>query len=337
MNRVQCLIAKFNAENLGKAPEWILLFAAGHGALDGGLNFFVDQEAFDMVKAYVAKYGNEIVFDYEHQSVKDSEAPAAGWIKDLTWDPERGIMARVEWTERAAQYIVTREYKYFSPVFYVRKSDERVCGLHSVALTNKPKTKNLTPILAKLEAAEPETKEEIMDRAELIAKLNLDPGASDADIIAALAKLGIKLPDPETVIPQEIVAALGLESTDSASTVVASIHAMKQTADNSVSRQEFDKLQAKLSERDAGDAVAVAIAKGRITPAQKDWAMNYAKTDPDGFNTFVEKAPVVVPLGDLPGKKTEAETAALDDATKQVAKQMGVTAEDIKTYGKDPE
>lgn len=337
MKHWQYLIARLNTTTPGKAPEWILLFAAGHGSLDGGLTFFVDQESFELVRAYVAKYGNEIVFDYEHQSVKGNEAPAAGWIKDLSWDPKRGILARVEWNERAANYIVSGEYKYFSPVFYVRKSDERVCGLHSVALTNKPKTKNLTPILAKLEAMEPEAKEETMDRDKLIAKLNLDPGASDADIMAALAKLGIETIPKETTIPEEVIAALGLQSTDSASTVVASIHAIKQTADNSVSRQEFNQLQAKLTERDAGDAVSLAIAKGKIAPSQKDWAIEYAKKDLAGFNTFVEKAPVVVPLGELPGKKKEADSVALDDATRQVAKQMGVSAEDIKTYGADQE
>jgi len=317
-------------------PEWMLLFKAGKGSLADGLDYLVDEEAYNLIQAGIAGSGNEVVFDYEHQSVRIMEAPAAGWIKELKWDPTQGILARVDWNDRARKYIASKEYRYYSPVFHVRQSDGRVCGIHSVALTNTPKTKNLKPILAKL-GAEPATKEEGMKREDLIAGLKLSTGASDEEILTALAKMGVAHAAKGTPegIHADVVAALGCSPTDTVSTVVASINVLKQKADNGVSRQEFDAVVAKLAERDAGDAVAAAIAQGKVTPAQKDWAMAYAKKDPEGFQTFVAKASVVVPLGDLPGKKLDASGVVGDEATLAVAKQMGVSMEDIKTYGID--
>ncbi|MDA3835514.1 MAG: hypothetical protein PF495_19250, partial [Spirochaetales bacterium] len=146
------VIANIDAKD-GKAPEWVLLFKEGWGKLDGEEGkFLVDRQAYDALSKAVAGRGNDIVFDYEHQTVQNTKAPASGWIKELRYDDGVGIMARVDWTEEAIEYITKNEYRYFSPVFFVRKSDSRVIDLHSVALTNVPKTNHLTPLLAKLGA-----------------------------------------------------------------------------------------------------------------------------------------------------------------------------------------
>jgi phage I-like protein len=63
-----------------------------------------------------------------------------------------------------------------------------------------------------------------------------------------------------------------------------------------VSKADFDALQKKLVEKDANEAVEKAMIAGKITPAQKEWAEQYAKNDLNGFNIFVSKAPVVIPV-----------------------------------------
>jgi phage I-like protein len=100
-----------------------------------------------------------------------------------------------------------------------------------------------------------------------------------------------------------------------------------------LSKAEIDELQKKMQKKDADEVVAKALAVGKITPDQKEWAFEYAQRDIKGFEVFVTKAPVVVPVGNLPGKKEEAAQASIDDATKTVAKMMDVSAEDIKKYG----
>lgn len=335
MHKIFHLIAKINKDE-SKALEWMLLFKAGWGEIKGEGKFLVDKNAFDLVKKYVATQGNEIVFDYEHQTLEGVQAPAAGWIKELAWEDGVGIKARVEWTDTAAEYIAKNEYRYFSPVFFVRKSDNRVCGLHSIALTNTPKTKHLTPILAKLEAGlELETfKEETMDRKKLIADLGLKDDATDEQILAAVAKLGVKLPEAQTkeVVSKAVIAALDLSDTDGETEVVANIHALKQSEKTSVSVEDFNKLTAKISDRDAKDAVVAAMAKGKVTPDQKEWAMDYAKSNLKGFETYVAKAPVVVPLEKLGEKTEEADDGKLTDETLAVAKMMDNSEDDIKKF-----
>jgi phage I-like protein len=327
------LIAKIERNQSNGAPEWVLLFKAGKGRLDDGTEYLVDQKAFGFVTRKIEARGNEVHFDYEHASLTTQAAPAAGWIKELKWDQNLGIMARVEWTDQAAAYLAKKEYRYFSPVFYIQKYDHRVCDLDSVALTNRPKTHNLTPLVAK---AGGHRQEDEMDKEKLIAALGLKKDATDAEICQAIAKIGVALPEEKTVettvekMPAEVIAALDLKDTDTASVAVASIEALKQTTKTQVSRADFTALQQKLADRDASDAVAAAMAKGKVTPDQKDWALAYAKKDLEGFGLYVAKAPQVVPVDDLPWGKPVKETREIDDATAQVAKMMDVDIEDIK-------
>ena len=338
MHRILNLIAKLNITD-SKAPEWVLLFAAGWGKLADGIEFLVDKTAFDLITAMIASRGNEIHWDYEHASIQDrgaiaNGAPAAGWIRELAWDETKGILARVEWTEKAAGHIAAREYRYFSPVFAVQKKDKRVCYLDSVALTNRPKTNNLTPILAAIEAGMGIDKEEKMDLKQLIAALGLAADAAMEQIIAALAALGVEFPKAEPVIPESIAAALEIKENITESVVVASIHALKATASTGVSAADFKALKDKMAERDASDLVAAAMGEGKVSPAQKDWATEYAKKDPEGFKIYVAKAPVVVPLKDLPGKTDEPAGGRIEQATLDVGGLLGVSKEDLEKYGK---
>lgn len=332
MKKILCIIAK-SLSDRQLENGWMLLFKAGWGVLKNEGKFFVDKTSFDLVSAAIALQGNDIVFDYEHQTIKGVKAPAAGWIKELAWEDGIGIKARVEWTKTAAKHLTDQEYRYFSPVFFISKSGRRLCGLHSSALTNTPKTKHLTPILAKLGLVD--NKEEPMDRKQLIAAFGLKEDATDADILAAVAKAGITLPKEKAteVIPKAVVAALGLEETDGETTVVASIHALNQVKKSSVSAEDFKALQDKIAGQEATDAVDTAIAKGKITPDQKDWAQEYATDNLEGFEAFVAKAPVVVPLDQLPRETQKAKTGELTEADLAVASQMDVDPEDIKKYG----
>ena len=47
------------------------------------------------------------------------------------------IIGKVQWTQKAKEYLKNREYRYLSPTIMVRK-DRRVSAVSSVALTNSP-------------------------------------------------------------------------------------------------------------------------------------------------------------------------------------------------------
>jgi phage I-like protein len=318
-----------NIEAGSAAPQRVLLFKAGWVEIEGEGKVLIDKTAFDLTSQEFARRNNDIVFDYEHQTLKDVKAPAAGWIKALEYDDGAGIFALVDWTEEAARFIVNKEYRYFSPVFMVRKSDSRLARIHSVALTNAPKTNNLTPILAKL--GETIAKEENMEFFEkLFTKLDLKAGASEEDVFLAIE--AAKKQQPREVIAKDVLTALSLKEGSDTSTVVASIHALKQESKGMVSRTEFDNLQKELRTRDANEVVVAALKEGKITPDQKDWANEYAARDLAGFKTFIAKAPVVVPISKLPGKEEKAALDITDEATLKIAKMFGNSPEDIKKY-----
>ena len=326
------VVAEISAKD-GKIPEWIMLFKEGWNEVEGEGKYLVDSKAYEILSAYIARRGIDIVFDYEHQTIKGIKAPAAGWIKEYRYTDGIGIEARVEWSDEAAEYILKKEYRYFSQVFGVRKSDNRMIALHSVALTNTPKTNNLTPILAKL--GEDFKKEEGMDLLKkLIKALGLADDASESDVLSAIKKIMNKKPEkPKEVAAKDVLDALDLKEGSDTSTVVASIHALKQSDKTGVSREEFDKVTKQLADRDAGEVVAKAGAEGKITPDQTKWATEYATRDLEGFKTFVAKAPVVVPVSKLPEKKETTDDIAADETVMAVAKMMDVSAEDIKKYG----
>lgn len=308
----------------GTAPEWILLFRAGRNELEGRGPYVVDEESFRLVAAEFARRGNDLVFDYEHQTLNGEQAPAAGWIKELSWDQGQGILARVEWTDKGAAYVASREYRYVSPVFYVRTTDNRLIGLHSAALTNTPRHNHLDPILAKLQPME-----EGMDfLKKMAAQLGLPETATEDEVLATVSRLLSASND----VPEPVTAALGVSVRD-VSTVVASIHALRQSTKGMVSREEFDALHARLAARDVEEVVAKAMAAGKITPDQKEWAAQYALADLAGFRTFVAKAPVVLPVGTLPTGPDGNDKTALNDVTMRIASMMGVTTDDLQKYG----
>lgn len=100
-----------------------------------------------------AAQANDLVIDYEHQSMQASKngqlAPAAGWFKRLEWRDGEGLFAvDVRWTARASEMIVAREYRYISPVFSFDPKTGEVTRLFSAALTNTPALDGLTDIAA---------------------------------------------------------------------------------------------------------------------------------------------------------------------------------------------
>ena len=136
---------------LPDAPSEFQLLPYGQIELEGDEPAVLDNEGMDQIINHFEGRSNDMVIDYEHQTLKSVEAPAAGWIKKLINRGEQGLWAAVEWTEKATKYLLKREYRYFSPVFMVRKSDRKVVQVKNAALTNSPQINHLTPIMAKLD------------------------------------------------------------------------------------------------------------------------------------------------------------------------------------------
>ncbi len=135
-------------ESGAPVPNEIQIIPYGsHQTLKGP--FTCDEESQALVmNAFASRHG-DMVIDFEHQSILDPpvEAPAAGWIKRLINKGKEGIWAAVEWTEKARQYIANKEYRYISPVWLQRASDNKVIYLFNAALTNTPNITSMVPIV----------------------------------------------------------------------------------------------------------------------------------------------------------------------------------------------
>lgn len=300
------------------------------------------------MKAQIAQRGVDLVIDYEHQTLTGEQAPAAGWVKELFLD-DGHIKARVEWTPRAKQYLENKEYRYHSPVITVRKSDNKAMGLHSIALTNTPAIEHVEAIVNSLNF---EGGQNTMDLKELAKLLGLGEDATAEQVMEALkgclaenkslkeaAEAGKQQPEggDKVVANKAVCELLGLKAGAPAEDVTAKIMELKNgTIDGVNVLAELKALKQQAAQRDADEAVSLALKAGKITPAQRDWAQGYALSDPKGFAAFVEKAPQVVPMGEIVTDDVKAlKSDVADSATMLACKQLGVTQEDIQKYGKE--
>ena len=328
------LTLKGGEVDVGGAPEVISVLPFGHVVSQKG-EFDVDEESLAAMKEQIAQRGVDLVVDYEHQTLTGERAPAAGWVKEL-FAEDGHIKARVEWTIPAKQYLENKEYRYLSPV-----------------ITNTPAIAGMTPIVnsSTFQGGETNMNELIK---KIAAALGLGEDADEEQILTALsacveenkalkeAAEGGKAPgkkpgedgkpedqDDGIVANKSVCELLGLKAGASTADVAASIMALKGGVDGRVKA-----LEEKLADRDAEEAVELALKSGKITPAQRGWAKGYALKSPDGFKEFLEKAPQAVPMSEIAGGDALAlKGNKPDEATMLVCKQLGVSAEDVQKYG----
>lgn len=329
--------------DIGQCPEEVKILPVGTVNSEKG-DFIVDQESYKEMKAEMQRRGIDIVIDYEHQTLKDVQAPAGGWVKDLIYTPE-AIVAKVEWTPKAKEYLKNKEYRYLSPVVLTRKSDSKAVVLHSLALTNTPAINGMFAIVNSVDfdTYNTPTGGKEMDLQRVKELLGLPAETPEEDVMNALVKVLEKVkdaPDPKPEEDKEVVAnsvilgLLELPADSKTEDVTTKIMALK--AGVSRQNQEIQETMERLRQRDADDAVMMALKAGKITAAQKDWAKEYALKDRKGFDSFVEKAPTVVPVGKL--NTTEAPKAKEKvEVDEFILKATGLSKEDLEKYANKEE
>lgn len=325
-------------------PEEIRILPIGHVTSTKG-DFDVDDgSALDIMRNFKSRK-LDLVIDYEHQTLHDVQAPAAGWIKDVY---RRGdvIVGKVEWTPKGREYIANKEYRYLSPVVLVRKSDNKAVVLHSAALTNTPAIDGMFPIVnsASLEDFEIEgegKKENMMELNKLIKLLGLPESATEEDVTGKiteiLSALDAQKGDPEKkdggtelVANKTILDLLELPADAKIADVAAKIMTCK--AGDTALQERVKQLENAEKQRNADDLVLQAMKDGKISAAQKDWATTYALSDPEGFKVFAEKAPVVVPVGKL-ANGDDRKKDGMSEVDMKILKDLGISKEDAEKYG----
>lgn len=314
--------------NVSEAPDEIKILPLGTVHSQKG-DFIVDDESFDLISRHFESRGLDLVIDYEHQTLKDIQAPAGGWIKKIVKTKD-AIAAQVEWTAKAKQYLENKEYKYLSPVVICRKSDGKAVALHSVALTNTPAIDGMFALVNSIDISSPDGAEggSRMELKKIVALLGLPEDATEADVEKVVQELKKQEKTEEVVANKTIMDLLELKADAKTEDVAAKIMELKGTADKTKDEMILE-LKRRMDERDAEELVTMALKQGKISAAQKAWAKEYALKDAEGFQAFVAKAPAVVPVGKTgsAGYQKEEEDTELDP---KILKNLGVSMEDIK-------
>jgi len=283
------------------APTEVQVIPFGRHDTDKGA-FVLDESSVRSIMADFNSRKNQMVIDYEHQTLRGGVAPAAGWINGLVDKGRDGLWAEVEWTERATQYLGGCEYRYLSPVFLKSADDDRVVRLLNAALTNQPAIDGMVPVTG----AEGDEKDVFDDAGDgprtnrqkkeaamqkVLESLGLKGAGGEEKIVETIGAMRRELDGlGNTLEKVRVVLGLGAEATGAE--LEGAALAMKQEAVGAIS------LKQRLEGQEAEAQVELAMKEGKVTPAQKEWAIDYALRDAEAFRAFVAKTPVVVPMGE---------------------------------------
>ena len=307
----------------GVVPEWIQLMPLtpfSHprfGVTDPS------EQLIDLIIANLERDENDLVVDYNHQSVRDGDAPAAGFCDrferraDGLWGHLAG------WTRKAIERLKSREYRWISPtimwVAFDRATDAWIGpSLHSIALTNTPQIDGMADITAphgrplfafsRAELPAPAREDAPMNYTALLALLGLVEGATDEEAVAAYnANIeaanaeGRKLAGGEQLV--ELNAKLaGLEAQLASRPSVA----------------EKAKLEAELLEANA----KVACLTDGVPPALHKSAMQLYAQGPDAYKEFTQNI-VLVP-NSITSPSSRPGTGALTSDQLDLCNQLGI-------------
>ena len=179
----------------GKPPSEIVVFPAGIHAInahrgDGpvSLRVCVDSGTASAMQAslnaFKASSPQRPYLDFDHE-----EKQASAWPTSFSWVENVGVVAAVEWSEEGSEAVVGKNYRAFSPAFFVDASDPaRVTGAPFVmgGLVNDPAFRAIPPIWAK-DASTQKPNTEITNMSDTAAAAST--AANEASNSAATAEL----------------------------------------------------------------------------------------------------------------------------------------------------
>jgi phage I-like protein len=298
--------------DVAKIGEW-----KGYVGADGKKRTVkVTQENFKSALAEFARNGNEMVLDYEHQSLTGEKALAAGWIDELKIDGEI-LRGHVAFTDIAAAEVRAKQYKFTSPVWAMGEPD-RVSGeillaqIPCVALTNVPFQGGLRPVslsrslMSQLPLAEgtevmtPEQNQTLLDEvmkalgvtdpATLLAAVQQLVGDAKSDV--AVADVPMSVPAAMTRIKSMAGAQVSMK---------AALDATKSALETANKAIADRKIADEAAAAAALESAAVAkvdglIAMGKALPGQRDHFLAFARSDAKAFDALAATLPEIVPM-----------------------------------------
>lgn len=94
----------------------------------------VDEKA---VRSLIDTFDKEVLVDSDHDSETGKGTEAMAWVTKVFEDPERGLVGVFKFTDKGADAVTQRRYRFISPAWTL-DGDNRPVKLVSVGMTNKP-------------------------------------------------------------------------------------------------------------------------------------------------------------------------------------------------------
>ncbi|WP_338510066.1 phage protease [Pseudomonas poae] len=283
-----------------------------------GRQWLFDEQAGTLVQSSFLGRSIDLPIDWEHatqhRASKGESAPAAGWIKQLELR-NGALWGLVDWTPRASEQVINREYRFLSPVFDFDPDTTRIARLVSAGLTNKPNF-----LLTALNQENTEVTPVTLSPA-LLAALGLPATATEEQALAAAAQLKATAQATNTEKPnlEQFMPRADYDSVlQRAANAEHALAEQKKTEHN----KQVDAL------------ITTATQAGKITPATVDYhrAMCQDEAGLTRFKAFVDAAPVVADPANLGGRQPENNATALNSEEQAMCFQFGLDpAEFAKT------
>lgn len=316
----------------GSVPEWIELIPAGPEitGVDGRTWQFGPEE-LQAVLSHFAVHLGEALIDWEHASElrapNGEEAPAAGWIKEIE-ARDGALWGRVEWTDRAAEQIRSREYRYLSPVFDYTANGRRVRRLASAGLTNRPNFA-LRALNQEIHAAaggdsDPHQGDIPPMNKELLKRLGLPEDATDEQALAAVDGLQGDLETARNQASQAQSLERYVPRTE-----FDAVHQRARNAEERLATLQQERQEAEI------EALLDKHAT-RFPPAEREHyrALCQKEGGQELFTALMDGKPELAGDSGLDGKTPpEGQKRALNAEMREVMRQFGNSEDDLKQYG----
>ena len=324
-------------------------FAARDGRpfdVEGG-QWHLDEQTAGVLIAKARKLGQDILIDYDHQTLKTDQngqpAPAAGWFNadEILWREGEGLFIKPRWTEKAAAHLAAGEYRFLSAVFSY-DANGRPLELRMAALVNDPGVvgmQALAALAAQFNSTTHSSKEE-PQMNELLKKL--------------LAKLGTEVPADGQLTGEQETAALSaldaaLDKSKKVPELEQSVAALKAAPpaqgqvdlDKYVPKETYNALvqqvavlSAKVDTTDAESVLKEAREQGKVVAAEEGYLREYAaQKGVAALKAMLAPRPALAALSaqqttKLPDPQTKG-TAVLSAEDKYAADQLGISHADF--------
>lgn len=350
-------VAAYNLEmpDDGTPPSEFRIFRAGLNKSSKGDFVFDDESAKSVLAVYAQRGIQDVVIDYEHQSLEDPpiKAPAAGWFIPEVRNGELWATS-VRWTPSAVGHLAAKEYRLFSPAMDVERKSGRVTRLRNVALTNNPAMFAITPLVAASDK-EPKMPKKLVCKA---CGDDIEPDGDEgyknmvayhkdhAPKMKATKKMTDTLALSEDTSIEEVerklvkladfkAEVLKLAGKEKGSEALGVLMALKASHD------EVVKLRAQIADQDKAtklrefDAlVEKGKAERKLSPALvESWVPKLREAGEAGavqLKAFLDVAPALTSGGSVEPPKVDQ--VSLTDDEKKIAKLMGNDEKEVVAY-----